>query len=215
MEPSGPKRKIRLLIVEDHPAMRASIRDLLQTAEDIQIVGEAADGAQAVELTNQHAPDFILLDMELPILRGDAVMREVLKTHPDVRVLVLSSYNDRAYIEGMLAGGARGYLLKEEAPALLLEAIRSIDAQSAGEWLSPQVSQIAVLPPSFERTLSWRELAIVERLLEGESQPDIASALNLTEGQLDERLHLLMQKLEATSVEALIEIARRMIPPGF
>lgn len=213
MEPSEPRRTIRLLIVEDHPAVRARIRRLLQGAPEIQIVGEAADGAQAVELTNQQAPDFILLDMELPVLRGDAVMREVLKTHPDVRVLVLSSYDDQAYIEGMLAGGARGYLLKDEAPALLLKAIRSIDAQSSGEWLSPRVSQVATLPSSFEQALSWRELAIVQRLVEGESQPEIAAALNLREEQLKEHLVLLMQKLGATSPEALLEIGRRMFPP--
>jgi DNA-binding NarL/FixJ family response regulator len=214
MESSEPKRKIRLLIVEDHPEVRAGIRGLLQAAEDIEIVAEASNGAQAVELANQYAPDFILLDMELPIMRGDAVMRAVLKTQPGVRVLVVSSYNDREYIRDMLAQGARGYLLKEEAPSYLLQAIRSIDTESTGAWLSPQVSQMAALPASFEQRLSWRELAILEQLVDARSEAEIASELNLTREQLAEYLTLLMHKLGATSPEALIEIGRRMLPPG-
>jgi DNA-binding NarL/FixJ family response regulator len=214
MEPLEATGRIRLLIVEDHTAVRAGIRTLLKAAADIEVVGEAADGAQAVDLANQYAPDFILLDMELPILRGDEVLRRVLQRRPDVRVLVLSSYDDPSYIKAMLASGARGYLLKEEAPSLLLTAIRSIDAQSAGAWLSPRISQSVVLP-AFEQALSWRELAILEYLLEGQSRAEIASALNLSNEQLERHVQLLMQKFEATSLNALLEIARRLLPPEY
>lgn len=214
MQPSGSGSKIRLLIVEDHAAVRAGIRALLQGLDDIEVVGEAADGQQAIDLANQFAPDFILLDMELPILRGDAVMRHVLQARPDVRVLVLSSYSDPEYIKGMLAEGARGYLLKEEAPSLLLTAIRTIGSQSTGTWLSPKVAEVAGVPTAFDQELSWRELAIMEHLAEGRSVPEIASALELSEIQLGEHLQLLMKKLEATSMDALVELARRMLPPG-
>jgi DNA-binding NarL/FixJ family response regulator len=203
---------IRLLIVEDHPIVRAGIRALLKGAKDIDVVAEAADGAQAVDLADQIAPDFILLDMELPILRGDAVMHRVLKKRPEVRVLVLSSYDDPSYIKGMLAGGARGYLLKEEAPSLLLTAIRSIEAQEAGAWLSPKISRVVVMP-SFEQALSWRELAILEYLVDGETNADIAPMINLSDEQLQQHVGVLMQKFEAASLTELVDTARRMLPP--
>lgn len=214
MEALETRRTIRLLIVEDHPAMRAGIRALLRPARDIQVVAEAADGAQAVALANQHTPDFILLDMELPILRGDGVLRQVHKLHPEIRVLALSSYDDPAYVEDMLAGGAGGYLLKEEAPALLIIAIRSINGESMGAWLSPRTAAKVAARSAGEDSLSWREIAILEDLLEGLPQAKIATALDLTDAQLEERLRLLMYKFRATSLEALIEIARRTIPPG-
>lgn len=214
MEPSAAPGKIRVLLVEDHAAVRAGIRGLLRKAADMELVGEAADGPQAVELVDQCSPDLMLLDMELPTLRGDEVMRQVLKKAPHVRVLVLSSYDDLVYIKTMLADGARGYLLKDEAPELLLTAIRSIHSQDGTKWLSPRVSQIASAPSEFEQELSWRELTIVENLLAGWSAAEIAAQLDLTEQQLDKHLQMLMRKFDVSSVDALLEIARRMIPPG-
>ncbi len=214
MEAVETRRKIRLLIVEDHPAMRAGIRALLRPAGDIEVVAEAADGAQAVELANQHSPDFMLLDMELPVLRGDGVLRQVRKSHPEIRVLALSSYNDPAYVQDMLAGGARGYILKEEAPTLLINAIRSIHKNGTGAWLSPKTAARVAARSTREETLSWREIAILEDLLEGRSQADIAAALDLTDAQLAERLRLLMYKFHVTTLEALSETARQTLPPG-
>lgn len=214
MSLSEAKSKIRLLVVEDHAAVRAGIRALLEEAGDIEVVGEAVDGGQAVALVDRYAPDFILLDMELPVLRGDEVMRVVLNAHPGTRVLVLSAYNDSSYIRGMLAQGARGYLLKEEAPFLLLTAIRSIDGQASGGWLSPKTAQMAGIPSSFEQPLSRRELAIAQHLVQGWSRAETAAAMHLSEQQLGDYLRLLMQKFEAPSLEVLVEIARRMLPPG-
>jgi DNA-binding NarL/FixJ family response regulator len=208
MTTSGGERRIRLLIVEDHAAVRAGIRALLEKAEDIEVVGEAIDGGQAVEMANQHLPDFILLDMELPVLRGDEVMRRTLSSHPEVRILVLSSYNDPEYIKGMLAGGARGYLLKEDAPSFLLAAIRSIHADSVEAWLSPKIAESTAFSSSLGQELSWRELAILQHLSEGLSRTEIATALDLTLEQIDKHLRVLMRKFDATSVSALVSMAR-------
>ncbi len=209
MEPASP-RKIRLLIVEDHPTVRSGIRGLLQSAGDIEVVGEAEDGGQAIEMAQEFAPDFMLLDMELPTMRGDAVLGQVLQNHPDMRVLVLSSHNDREYIKSMLAGGAMGYVLKEEAPGFLLQAIRHVDAGTV--WISPRVADTIIPASPLEQALSWRELAILERLLEGQSRVEVAAALEISEAQVREHLALLMQKFEVPSVEALLEIAHRMLP---
>ncbi len=214
MTPSENQGKVRLMIVEDHAAVRAGIRALLQGAPDVEVVGEADDGAQAVKMTDDCTPDLMLLDMELPTLRGDEVMRRVLKKHPRMQVLVLSSYDDLVYIKTMLADGARGYLLKEEAPALLVTAIRSIHSGGSSKWLGPKASRIAATPSDFEQQLSWRELAIVENLLEGWSKAEIAAQMNMSEAQLERHLRMLMSKFDAPSLETMLETARQRIPPG-
>jgi DNA-binding NarL/FixJ family response regulator len=206
-----PPRKIRLLIVEDHPIVRAGIRSLLQGAQEIEIVGEAADGLEAVRLAHLHQPDFMLLDMELPGLRGDGVLHRVLQALPNMRVLVLSSHNDHEYIKSMLAGGALGYVLKEEAPAHLLQAIRLV--MQGETWISPRVAEKIIPASPFEQALTWRELAVLQHLVDGKSQGDVAAAMNFTERQLQDYVQLLMLKFEVPSLEALVEVARKMLPP--
>ena len=117
---------IRVLIVDDHSGVRRGIRNLLQAAKDMIIVGEGGNGAEAIELAATRNPDILLLDIELPDQRGDAVMRHIHKVQPNMKVLAVSSYSDRDYILGMLENGASGYITKDEAPMMLLDAIRSI-----------------------------------------------------------------------------------------
>ncbi len=135
------KSKIRLLIVDDHARVRAGIRVLLHAAADVEVVGEAADGGQAVEMVAQNPPDFILLDMELPVMGGIEVLHQVLQKFPMIQVLVLSAYDDPACIQGTLEEGAKGYLLKDEAPGLLVEAVHKIHEMSSGIWLSPAIEK--------------------------------------------------------------------------
>lgn len=131
---------IRVVIVDDHAGVRAGIRKLLLAAQDIIVVGEGANGQEAIQLAETKKPDVMLLDVELPILRGDEVVRRIQSSHPAVKVLAVSSYNDRQYIQGMLENGASGYIIKDEAPDLLLEAIYSVFA-SDQRWLSPLASK--------------------------------------------------------------------------
>lgn len=128
---------IRVVIVDDHPKTREGIKKLLTAARDIVVVGEGANGAEAVELAQTHIPDVILLDVEMPVLRGDEVVRKIRDTLPEVKVLAVSSYDDRLIIQGMMENGAFGYITKDEAPELLLVAVRSI-FKGSEKWVSPR-----------------------------------------------------------------------------
>jgi DNA-binding NarL/FixJ family response regulator len=136
---------IRVLIAEDHPAVRAGIRSLLETAPDIVIAGETGNGRDALRLTREISPDVLLLDIEMPGLTGVEVARRLQAAKSPVRILVLSAYDDREYVHGMLASGAAGYLTKEEAPELLLEAVRRVSQGEEG-WLSRRASRSVQVP---------------------------------------------------------------------
>jgi len=127
---------IKVVIVDDHAGVRAGIRNLILTAKDIIVVGEGVNGVEALRLAETEKPDVMLLDVELPILKGDEVVRRIHRSQPKVKVLAVSSYNDPLYIQGMLENGASGYIVKEEAPELLLEAIHTIFT-SDHRWMSP------------------------------------------------------------------------------
>src|SRR5512140_1194638 len=119
-------RKIRVLIVDDHAGVRAGIRSLLLAAADMIVIEEGTNGHEATTLTHSHRPDIVLLAIEMPGLRGDMVARWIHDTLPAIKVLAVTSYNDTEYVKSMLENGVAGYITKDQAPAILLEAIRSI-----------------------------------------------------------------------------------------
>ena len=129
--PDMSRDAIRVLIADDHRAVRIGIQRLLASAPDIVVVGEAADGARALEMAESLLPDVLLLDVEMPVMDGLQVAGKLRQLQLPVRILALSAYNDQQYILGMLANGARGYLIKDEVPNKLLMAIRSVAAGEA------------------------------------------------------------------------------------
>ncbi len=128
----------RVVLAEDNDIVRKGIKRFLNKADDIQVVGEARDGIEALQLVDQLLPDLLLLDVELPRLNGIGVARQLKKSGNKTRVLALSAYDDREYIRQMLSVGASGYLIKDEAPETILEAVRGV-AKGEDDWLSPQV----------------------------------------------------------------------------
>lgn len=174
------------------------------------VVGEGGNGAEAIELAFTRNPDILLLDIELPDQRGDAVMRHIHKVQPDMKVLAVSSYSDRDYILGMLENGASGYITKDEAPMMLLDAIRSI-IEKGKNWFSPRAIKNSGLPAIEEQTLTKREVEILQQLVQDRSADQIAAALNMSVDQVEKYLKLLMQKFEADSLATLKHIAGRIL----
>lgn len=206
------ENQIRVLIVDDHSGVRNGIRNLLQTTNDIVVVGEGVNGAEAIELVTTTNPDILLLDIELPDQRGDMVMRHIHETQPDMKVLAVSSYTDRDYIQGMQENGAAGYITKDEAPMMLLDAIRSI-INDGKSWFSPRAIKNSGIPSieEEEQTLTKREVEILKQLILDRRTEDIAAFLNMSVEQVGKYLKLLMDKFEIESLSSLKHIAQRIL----
>lgn len=202
--------RIKVLIVDDHSGVRTGIKNLLRTANDMVVVGEGANGADAIALVASRDPDILLLDIELPDQRGDMVMRRIHDTQPNMKVLAVSSYSDRDYILGMLENGAAGYITKDEAPMMLLDAIRSI-IREGRSWFSPRALRQSGIPSVEEQTLTKREVEILEHLVTDRSLEEIAGFLNMGVEQVGKYLKLLMSKFETESMAALKHIAQRIL----
>lgn len=136
-----PTNKIRVLLVDDHDAVRTGVRRLLEKARDMLVVGEAGDGYQALQMVDELEPDVVVLDVEMPRMNGLAVARKLTDQHAHVKILALSAYDDRQYILGMLDQGAAGYMIKDEVPGMLVQAIRHIAAVNQ-PWLSKRVERM-------------------------------------------------------------------------
>ncbi len=205
------EKQIKVLIVDDHSGVRTGIKKLLQAAEDMVVVGEGVNGAEAIELVASGNSDILLLDIELPDQRGDVIMRHIHNTYPDMKVLAVSSYSDRDYIFGMLENGVAGYITKDEAPAMLLDAIRNI-VYNGKSWFSPRVLKNSGIPSLEEQMLTKREVQILEQLVLNRSTPEIAAFLNMSVAQVEKYLKLLMIKFEIESLTSLKHIAPRILP---
>jgi DNA-binding NarL/FixJ family response regulator len=145
--------KIKVVIAEDSDIVRTGIRKLLKKAHDIELIGEARNGLEALQIVEKEEPDVLLLDVEMPFLDGIAVTR-ILKTSGPARtrILVLSAYNDKEYIREMLLNGASGYLLKDEAPERIVKAVQGIASGETG-WVTPLVK----ISPSKNRRKGARQ----------------------------------------------------------
>jgi DNA-binding NarL/FixJ family response regulator len=208
--PSMTNKQIKALIVDDHAGVRAGIKHLLMATKDIKVVGEGGNGAEAIELVATRNSDILLLDMELPDQRGDMVMQKIRDMQPDIKVLAVSSYSDRDYILGMMKNGAAGYITKDEAPTMLVAAIRSIINKNEN-WFSPQAIKVSTPTSLEQQTLTKREIQILEQLVRDRSADEIAASLGISKSQVENFLKLLMKKYEADSLSKLKDIAQRVL----
>jgi DNA-binding NarL/FixJ family response regulator len=170
-----------VLLVDDHPLVRAGLTSLISTTDDLEIVGDAESGEQAVSMTGDLLPDVVLMDLSMPGIGGVEATRQILARHPQVHVVVLTSFADQERVADALAAGAVGYLLKDCDAREVLAAIRSAALGHAP--LDPRVAR-ALLPsasPSLRESLSARELQVLRLVAQGMANKQIGRALGITE----------------------------------
>jgi DNA-binding NarL/FixJ family response regulator len=206
---------IRVLVVDDHPVVRQGLIAILGYEPDIEVVGDAADGEAAVRLILERRPDVVLLDLRLPKLDGVQVMRQVRAQAPQVRFLVLTTYDTDEYIGPALAAGAQGYLLKDALPDELASGVRAVMRGAAA--LEPEVAaRLLERMAEGERgdELSERELEVLRLLVAGASNKAIAAQLNLSENTIKTHISRIFAKLGVQSRAEAVAVAlqRGLVP---
>lgn len=192
---------IRIVVADDHPIVRAGIVGLLEGADDLVVVGEAADGGEAVVLARSTRPDLVLMDLRMPVVDGAAATAGILAELPETRVLVLTTYEDDEQILGAIEAGASGYLLKAAPQEEILAGIRAVAAgetvlaPSIAAKLVARVRAGAVESAGSGPALSPRELEVLRLVADGRSNPEIARALFIGEATVKTHLVHAFEKL--------------------
>jgi len=173
-----PDSAITVLLVDDHVLVRRGFRRLLEDDPEIRVIGEAEDGQQAVELATELHPRVVVMDFALPSMNGAVATRQILKTDPETRILILSMHAEPAYVRTCLDAGARGYLLKN---AMDLEMVTAVKQVAAGQQvLDPRLGSVNEPEGGESAELSTRELEVLQLIVHGKSNKEIATVLGLS-----------------------------------
>ncbi len=209
---------ISVLIVEDHTLMRLGLRQMISREPDLEVIGEARDGEEALALSRRLKPDLILMDLGLPVVSGIEVTRLLKLEYPHLRVLALTSHDEDESVFGALAAGADGYCLKGslDTPTRLLAAVRAVS--SGATWLDPEVADRVLrdlrrLPATgTPNPLSAREMEVLKLLADGLSNKEIGQALHISGGTVRVHVSNLTTKL---GVNDRVQAAVRALREGW
>lgn len=210
---------IRILLVDDHAIVRAGVRMLLETDPELQIVGEAGDGREAVRMTDELKPDVVVMDIVMPDMDGFEATRQIKKRHPECNILVLSMYDNEQYFFEILSAGASGYVPKKAAPMALAEAVRAV--QSGGVYLYPTVAR-SLVEDYMRRVreggeqgtydgLTDREREVLTLIAEGYTTQEIALSLHISVKTVERHRANIMEKL---NLHNRIELTKYAIRKG-
>ena len=210
-------KKLRILIADDHGIVRTGLRLQLERNDQFEVVGEAADGREAVRLAEELVPDIVIMDIAMPSLNGIQAAAQIVKALPQVGIIMLSMHSDETYITRTLAAGARGYLLKDNAEVDLYRAVQVV-AQGK-PFFSPAIANTLLedymcqmhqrgLQDSYD-LLTDREKEILQLLAEGRSNKDVAVLLNLSTNTVETHRTRIMQKLDLHSAAEIVLYAVR------
>ncbi len=207
---------IRILLVDDHTILRAGLRSLLSDYPDFQVVGEAADGAEALTRVNELKPDVVVMDIGMPGVNGLVATRQILQAHPETRILILTQYDNKEYVLPLLKLGAAGYVLKQTVDTELVTGIRAV---ARGEsFLYPPIAKImldayrddaATSSGDPYTELSDREREILVLVAQGRSTREIAELLHISPNTVDVHRARLMRKLDLHSIAEISAFAVR------
>ncbi|HEY4414928.1 MAG TPA: response regulator transcription factor [Verrucomicrobiae bacterium] len=201
--------KIRILIADDHYIVRLGLIALVSTEADMEVVAEAADGAQALELYSGCQPDLALLDMRMPIKNGIEATREIRDKYPFARILMLTAFDGDEEIHKALQAGAQGYVFKNSSGEKLIPALRAVLAGQ--RWIPKEVASRLASRKSFEK-LTGREVEVLRELAKGLANKEIAEMLNISEHTVKDHLKNILGKLRvADRTEAVTTAIQRGI----
>ena len=209
--------RVRIMIADDHPLVRSGLRALLERDGEFQVIAEAADGYEAIDLAVLHKPDVILLDVGMPRLSGPDAAQSISQKLPAVRIVMLSMHSDESYVLRALKAGARGYLLKASPEADVIAAIRAVASGNA--YFSPSITKLLVeeyvvearrrgVDDSYE-LLSTREKEILHLLASGKTNREIAELLFISVATVETHRNNVFQKLHLHNLAELILYAVR------
>lgn len=211
---------IKVLIVDDQAILADGIRSVLSSCNDFEVVGIAQDGVQAVEAVKASAPDVVLMDIRMPNMNGVIATQEIKQRYPEMKVIVLTTFDDSDYILGAINNGASGYLLKDTSAPALIDAIKNA---YAGDTILPakiarRIADAAKMVANDREirlkrkfNLSDREVEIALMLYEGFTNKQIASALKLTDGTARNYISAIYEKLGVTSRAEAAEVMKNVI----
>ena len=209
-------KKIKVLLADDHMILREGLCALLKLESDIQVIGEAENGRQAVTLSRQLKPDVLVMDIAMPLLNGLEAARQILRTAAPPKILILSAHSDDAYVRQVVALGASGFLIKQTAAHNLSEAIRRVYAGK--QYFSPAVSRLAPTParapskrgqtpPQPDPLLSSREMEVLQLIAEGKANKESAILLCISIKTVEKHRQTLMVKLDIHDTAGLTRYA--------
>ncbi|MFZ4717818.1 MAG: response regulator [Ilumatobacteraceae bacterium] len=206
---------IRIVIADDHAMVRAGLSQLLGSFEDLEVVGTASDGKEALEVVGELQPDLVLMDLSMPVMDGIEATAAIKQRHPDVHVVVLTTFQEPRQVSAALGAGASGYLVKDVEPEVLVAGIRA--AVQGGAPLSPSVaagllrggSQMSMVSPA---SLTPRELEILQLIVDGHTNQQIARALGISEKTVKTHCSRLFQRLGVTDRTQAAVWAMRNLP---
>ncbi|HTM47985.1 MAG TPA: response regulator transcription factor [Bryobacteraceae bacterium] len=208
---------MKILLADDHNVLRKGLRRILEEQTDLEVVGEASDGREAVNLTNALRPDIVVMDIAMPLMNGLEATRQILLRHADLNVLILSMYSDENYVVQVLRAGARGYLLKDTAEEDLITAVRTV---SKGlPFFSPKIAKL-LLGDGMQRLrqegvsdsydlLTPREREVLQLIAEGKSNKEAAAALFVSPTTIETHRARIMDKLDLHSTADIVLYAVR------
>jgi len=202
-----PEHKIPVLLVDDHSLVRRGFRRLLEDDPEIEVVGEASDGHEAVERVAELHPAVVVMDFALPSMNGAVATRLILKSSPETIVLMLSMHSEPTFVRTCLEAGARGYLLKNALDLELAEAVKRVAGGAI--VLDPRLEKLSPDPGESRPTLTTRELEVLQLIVHGKSSKDIAAILGISANTIAVHRTNLMQTLGIHNTAELVVYAIR------